>query len=200
MNLIRSVKNKIQLSKVEDLIGFIKQCINPAASHLAGRRKLLEVVHNGMSLEEGGWNKEVINKRKREDCSKWGNHLLGGRTGDLLKWITSLPFRGWWAHVTVYLIGADQKIPNCPMKSAFLEDVGTAIRLDIKSWFGNLVYVVPFWVCGILFKGRLILNQVMWLWVTLQRPPKVFWIETRWWPWILPSEVPQWAAQGSGFY
>lgn len=63
--------------------------------------------------------------------------------------------------MTVYLIDADQKIPNCPMKSAFLEDVGTAIRLDIKSWFGNLVYVVPFWVCGILFKGRLILNQVM---------------------------------------
>lgn len=49
------------------------------------------------------------------------------------------------------LIGADQKIPECPMKAAFMEEVGTAIRLDIKPWFGDLVYVVPFWVCGILF-------------------------------------------------
>ena len=37
-----------------------------------------------------------------------------------------------------YLIGTDQKIPEWPVKTTFLEDVVTAIRLDIKSWFADV--------------------------------------------------------------
>lgn len=52
------------MSTFEDLIGFIKQIINWAASHVAGRGKLQEVVQNGRFLIEGEWGKKVISKSK----------------------------------------------------------------------------------------------------------------------------------------
>lgn len=36
------------------------------------------------------------------------------------------------------LIGADQKIRDWPIKTAFLEEVEASIRLDIKPRFGSL--------------------------------------------------------------
>lgn len=39
-------KNKIQLSKFQDLIGFTKGFMNQEASHLATRRELLGIVQN----------------------------------------------------------------------------------------------------------------------------------------------------------
>ena len=49
--------------------------------------------------------------------------------------MTSFSF-GWWkrAYVADYLIGADQKIPDWQVKSAFLGEVVTAIKLGIKPW------------------------------------------------------------------
>ena len=48
------LKNKIQPSKFEDLMGFIKPFMNQAASHVARREMSQGVVPNGRFLEEGG--------------------------------------------------------------------------------------------------------------------------------------------------
>ena len=39
------------------------------------------------------------------------------------------------AHVTDHLIGAEQKIPGRPVKTKFLGDVDTPIKLGTKPWF-----------------------------------------------------------------
>ena len=44
------LKHKIQLSKSEDLIGFIQQFMNQAVSHLADRKKLQRPIQNGRLL------------------------------------------------------------------------------------------------------------------------------------------------------
>lgn len=45
-----ALKNKMQQSYFEDLIGFIKQFMSQAALHLAARKELQEVVQNGKLL------------------------------------------------------------------------------------------------------------------------------------------------------
>ena len=40
-----------------------------------------------------------------------------------------------WTHVTNYLTGADQKIPDWLAKTAFLREVEASVRLGIKPWF-----------------------------------------------------------------
>jgi len=62
-------KTNIQPSKFEDLIGFIKQFMNSAASRLASRKELLGVVQNGRVLEEGGCNKDVRSQREERIVS-----------------------------------------------------------------------------------------------------------------------------------
>ena len=37
-----------------------------------------------------------------------------------------------------YLMGADEKIPNWAVETVFLEEVVTAIKLDIKSYFADM--------------------------------------------------------------
>lgn len=37
-----------------------------------------------------------------------------------------------------YLTTADHKVPDSPVKNIFLEKLETVIKLDIKSWFGDL--------------------------------------------------------------
>ena len=59
------IVKKIQLSKFEDLVGFIQQFTNGTASHLATRMELQGTVQNGKFLKaEREWDKKVINKRK----------------------------------------------------------------------------------------------------------------------------------------
>ena len=57
------------------------------------------------------------------------------------------------SHLTAYLIGADQKIPNRLIKITFLGKVETAIKLDIKSVFDILGVrqLMQFWASGFLF-------------------------------------------------
>ena len=47
-------------------------------------------------------------------------------------------FLGQDIFLTDFLIGADQKIPNCLITITFLEEAKTAIRSGIKSRFGIL--------------------------------------------------------------
>lgn len=46
------LKNKIQVSKFEDLIGFLQQLLNWAASRLESRKELAEAVENGRQKGE----------------------------------------------------------------------------------------------------------------------------------------------------
>ena len=57
------------------------------------------------------------------------------------------------AHLTSYLIGADQKIPNRLIKTTFLGKVETAIKLDVKSVFDilGIRQLMQFWASGFLF-------------------------------------------------
>lgn len=41
------------------------------------------------------------------------------------------------AHVTDYVLCAYQKIPDSQVRTAFPEEVKTAINLGIKTWFGD---------------------------------------------------------------
>lgn len=48
--MLVTLKNKIQPSEFENLIGFLKQVMNPAASPLASRELLQGVAQNGRFL------------------------------------------------------------------------------------------------------------------------------------------------------
>ena len=76
------LKNKIELSKLEDLTGFIKQFMNRAASHPARRRVLWGVVQIGRFLQEGECGEEVTTNRKASIISGqvilfWGEGKAG---------------------------------------------------------------------------------------------------------------------------
>lgn len=55
----------------------------------------------------------------------------------------------------LYLVYVDQKIPDWPVKIAFLGKVEIATRLDIKRWFGGigLAQVTAFWA-SIFFNNQ----------------------------------------------
>jgi len=57
------------------------------------------------------------------------------------------------AHLTSYLIGADQIIPNRLIKITFLGKVETAIKLDVKSVLDilGIRQLMQFWASGFLF-------------------------------------------------
>lgn len=77
----------IQLSKYEDLIGFIQQCVVWAASHLAERRERRRAAEKDRILEvERGWDKQVISKR--QDYFRQG-HLPLRDERESTRWVTS---------------------------------------------------------------------------------------------------------------
>ena len=59
------LKNKIQLSKLEDLIGFIKEFMNQAVSCLASTEMLQGVVQNGRFLQEGSGTRWLLANEKK---------------------------------------------------------------------------------------------------------------------------------------
>lgn len=60
LHLLKTKQNKVLPSKFEDLIGFFKQFLNPAASHLGSREEL-----HWVKQKKGFFkNKEGIKKRK----------------------------------------------------------------------------------------------------------------------------------------
>lgn len=61
---------------------------------------------------------------------KWKAFI--GRRGKESNYLIFL-WRWKVGYLAVYLIGADQKIPDSPVKIIFLGDIVTAIRLGIKS-------------------------------------------------------------------
>ena len=72
------LRNKVQLSKFGDLIGFIQGVRNQTASYLASRKEFRRAVQSGRLLQaEGGRDKEVPNKRK--DYFRKGTFLCGNR-------------------------------------------------------------------------------------------------------------------------
>ena len=50
-----------------------------------------------------------------------------------------------------YLISADQEIPDWPVKTTFLGEVVTAIRLAIKSWFADVGFSTSDSILSLLF-------------------------------------------------
>ena len=44
------------------------------------------------------------------------------------------------AHVTNYLIGADERILDWPVKTTFLGEAEIVIKLGIEPWFGGLAW------------------------------------------------------------
>ena len=52
--------------------------------------------------------------------------------------------------VADYLMDTDQKIPDWPVQAAFLREVVTVIRLDIKSWFADVGLSTNDSILGIL--------------------------------------------------
>ena len=95
------LKNKIQPSKFEDLIGFIQQFMSRAASHLERRKALWEVVQNGRFYRRREGGTEVT----RLDSFRQGYRPLkrNGVSGRLPHWpgdswltgLNSTPGRGW---------------------------------------------------------------------------------------------------------
>ena len=90
-----------------------------------------------------GFYRQEAEARKLLAIAKKGlfqarSHSFGGK-GEGLSCRPSLLPLGWGmerAHVTYYLIGADQKIPDWPIKTAFLGRSKLQIRSGIQSRFG----------------------------------------------------------------
>lgn len=133
----QSGRTKIPWSKFEDLSGFIKQLENQAASLLANRRELPRaVVPNGRFLWGKEWDKEVINKRK--DWSRQEHLPSGAGAGVSSCRVLYLP------------LGVDEEdpqgrlhLPDRPLKTIFLGEVETTVRLGVKSLFQDLASVTP---------------------------------------------------------
>ena len=69
------LKNKIQLSRVGDLIGFIKQFMNQAASHPATGKVLPGVLTLEGFYRKRGGARELVTKERiifRPGCLVWG--------------------------------------------------------------------------------------------------------------------------------
>lgn len=81
-------------------------------------------------------DKEVINRKKKKELI-WVKSLSFGDKRVLLDRLPLLPLGHGKGHVTDYLIGADQKIPDGLVKTAFLGEFKPAIRLDMKPQFGG---------------------------------------------------------------
>lgn len=68
---MRSLKNKIQVSKLQDLIGFVKQFMSWAASQLASRKTLEELYKmKGVYRKEDGARKLAAKEKTRLFCSR----------------------------------------------------------------------------------------------------------------------------------
>ena len=86
-SLTRMLKNKIQLSKFEDLIGLIKQFTNRPASHIASREELQGVVQDKRVFIGRGQGQGSYYRRERErkegrivpfkGTSPWGGDAEG---------------------------------------------------------------------------------------------------------------------------
>lgn len=85
----------------------------------------------------GRAGQEVINKRK--ELFRARSSYLWGRQGVLWRRLSPIPLRDREAHVADYLIEAGKKIPDQPVKTTFLGEAETAIRLGIKCRLGDLV-------------------------------------------------------------
>ena len=81
-----SRKNKIQLNKLRDLIGFIQWFMSQAASHLASWKELRTAVQNKrFFMGKKGWEREVSSKEwivlGKVTSSEWQKYST--------EWITS---------------------------------------------------------------------------------------------------------------
>lgn len=85
---------------------------------------------------EGGWGKKLLTKEK--GCFRMITFPLGeGRVSNGAHYLLLL-----WSrerlHVADDLIDAGQKIPDLPVKTTFLGEVETAVRLGVQSRLGDL--------------------------------------------------------------
>lgn len=108
-----ALKNKIQPSTFKDLIGFIKPFTNQAASHLAARRMLRELLQNGTFRRKRGGPREPLTKENKKKLIFRSGHLFEGGEGQGFLLCTLLLStagdRGiGGAHVADDLIGANQ--------------------------------------------------------------------------------------------
>lgn len=134
------LKNKIKLSEFEDLIGFIQQFMNCAASHLARREK-------GAPRSCPRWRAFVgRGGRKTKFLTKW---VVSGKVSFLWRESWGLSCRLLPSLVLITSFQIDW------LKVAFLGAAESAIRLEIMSWFVVLRQRTPFWAwfffCFLLF-------------------------------------------------
>lgn len=101
--------------------------------------------------------KEAVNKRRerilvRQDIFFWGEESTEGFYHPRLPVFLLIGLRKR-AHITDYLIDADQKIPHWWMKTVFLGDVEIAIRSGSKTEFGIMGFGTndTIWARGFLF-------------------------------------------------
>ena len=125
------LKNKIQPSKFEAIIGSIKH--SWIRQHPIQQ---LEGCLEGLYFyrKKGGARELLIKEKKRivfrpRHLWGWGNSKDFYCAGHLFLWGIDK------AHMTDYLIGADQKILDWLIKTVFLGENATAIRSGIRSRF-----------------------------------------------------------------
>lgn len=76
------------------------------------------------------------------------------------EWIVSGEVTFLWGKAGVcqadYLTSADQ-VTSDWLKVTFLRESETTIRLDVKSWFGDMALAqgTPFWACCLFFNKRM---------------------------------------------
>lgn len=86
--------------------------MNQEASHLASRGELLGVVQNRSFYGKEGWAKKLLAKEKKRLFQAKSPSLRGKGSGFSLVDYLIFPWEVDRAHVTDYLISADQKIPD----------------------------------------------------------------------------------------
>lgn len=86
--------------------------MNRAASHLASRKELQRMMKGNSFLKVGQGSHKQINKKELVQAR---SPPFGGKRGQL-GGLSHLPLRNGKAYVVNYLIGADQKIPDCPVR------------------------------------------------------------------------------------
>lgn len=146
--LLRCSITKIQLGKCEDLTGFINQFMIWA---------WIQVIH-----VEGFYRKECETGKllaKERVVSGRVTFPPGEEPGSYPQ-IPSSSFVGRErVHGTGYLLGSHQNIPQWVVRTAFRGEVGTAVRLGMKSWHGDLAYVISFWLVVFFLTGTKLWNQ-----------------------------------------
>lgn len=142
------LNNKIQPSKCEDLIGFIKQFVNQHPIQQVERcsQELCNV--EGLYRKEG--RPRSHQPKKRKGCFRQGHPPLGGRAGvdhadELFFFVGRCD-----GETTDYLIGVYQKIPGPLLRLHFWGklklQLGQAVSPGLVTWLSRSDSLLGLWL------------------------------------------------------